>query len=277
MRWVFAQRLAGYSVAGIARTLNARGVPSPSAPDPARNPHRSGAAWTLRTVAAILANPRCTGRQVWRRQRIDHHEVRPEDKSSRPRGSKPARCWNPREQWEFSPPGAHPALVRDADFLRVQQVSALPLADDGSTDRYQLTGIVICGLCGRRLEGHWAHGRARYRCRHGYTSASDVELERAKVLYVRQDQIVAQARVQYAHLVGVDPDDVGLRDLVRGLRVDGITIVCTPVSIILDAGGSPTRRDRGRRGRDRPTSSYRTEHSAAGSEKPPPKPSAKRE
>jgi hypothetical protein len=25
--------------------------------------------WTLRTVAAILANPRYTGRQVWNRQR----------------------------------------------------------------------------------------------------------------------------------------------------------------------------------------------------------------
>jgi site-specific DNA recombinase len=36
-----------------------------------RNPHRTGAAWTLRTVAAILANPRYTGRQVWNRQRTD--------------------------------------------------------------------------------------------------------------------------------------------------------------------------------------------------------------
>ncbi|MEV6600045.1 recombinase family protein [Actinoplanes sp. NPDC051346] len=236
VRWIFAQRLAGYSVAGIARTLNARGVPPPSAHDRARNPHRSGAAWTVRTVAAILANPRYTGRQVWRRQRIDHHEVRPGDKSSRLRGSRPTRCWNPRDQWEFSPLGAHPALVSDAAFLRVQQVSALPAPDDASTDRYQLTGLVICGLCGRRAEGHWAHGRARYRCRHGYTSASDAQLERAKVLYVRQDQIVAQAQVQFAHLIGGDPDDLGPLDLARQLRDAGITIVCTPVSITLDTG-----------------------------------------
>ena len=61
VRWMFAQRLAGHSAARITRALNDAGVPCPSAADPARNPHRTGAAWTLRTVAAILANPRYTG------------------------------------------------------------------------------------------------------------------------------------------------------------------------------------------------------------------------
>jgi site-specific DNA recombinase len=69
--WMFAQRLAGHSAARITRALNDAGVPCPSAADPGRNPHRIGAAWTLRTVAAILANPRYTGRQVWNRQRTD--------------------------------------------------------------------------------------------------------------------------------------------------------------------------------------------------------------
>ena len=69
--WMFAQRLAGHSAARITRALNDAGVPCPSAADPGRNPHRTGAGWTLRTVAAILANPRYTGRQVWNRQRTD--------------------------------------------------------------------------------------------------------------------------------------------------------------------------------------------------------------
>jgi site-specific DNA recombinase len=68
---MFAQRLAGHSAARITRALNDAGVPYPSAVDPGRNPHRTGTAWTLRTVAAILANPRYTGRQVWNRQRTD--------------------------------------------------------------------------------------------------------------------------------------------------------------------------------------------------------------
>ena len=66
--WMFAQRLAGHSAARITRALNDAGVPCPSAADPGRNPHRTGSGWTLRTVAAILANPRYTGRQVWNRQ-----------------------------------------------------------------------------------------------------------------------------------------------------------------------------------------------------------------
>ena len=48
VRWMFAQRLAGHSVARIARALNDAGIPCPSAADPGRNPHRTGAAWTLR-------------------------------------------------------------------------------------------------------------------------------------------------------------------------------------------------------------------------------------
>jgi DNA invertase Pin-like site-specific DNA recombinase len=65
VRWMFTQRLAGHSVARIARTLNNAGIPCPSAADPARNPHRAGAGWTVRSVASILSNPRYTGRQVW--------------------------------------------------------------------------------------------------------------------------------------------------------------------------------------------------------------------
>jgi hypothetical protein len=54
--WMFAQRLGGHSAARIARALNDAGIPRPSAADPQWNPHRSGAAWTLRTVTTILSN-----------------------------------------------------------------------------------------------------------------------------------------------------------------------------------------------------------------------------
>ena len=84
--WIFAQRLAGHSASRIAHDLNARGVPCPSSADPARNRHRRGAGWTLRTVATILANPRYTGRQVWNRQRTDHE--------SAARGKRPTQRWN---------------------------------------------------------------------------------------------------------------------------------------------------------------------------------------
>jgi hypothetical protein len=57
VRWMFAQRLAGHSVARIARALNDAVIPCPSAADPARNSHRTGTAWTVRTAGSILSNP----------------------------------------------------------------------------------------------------------------------------------------------------------------------------------------------------------------------------
>ncbi|MFI6079138.1 zinc ribbon domain-containing protein [Actinoplanes sp. NPDC051343] len=136
----------------------------------------------------------------------------------------------------ISPPGAHPALVSEDTFLRAQQISALPIPDDANPDRYQLAGLVICGLCGRRAEGHWAHGRARYRGRHGHTSASAVHLEHPKTLFVRQDRLIEQATIQLARLIDSDAASITVTELARQLRERGITIVCTPVAITLDTG-----------------------------------------
>jgi site-specific DNA recombinase len=61
--------------------LNDAGVPCPSAADPARNQHRTGAGWVLGTVTTILQNPRYTGRQVWNRQRTDKDLDDPADVS----------------------------------------------------------------------------------------------------------------------------------------------------------------------------------------------------
>jgi site-specific DNA recombinase len=121
VRWMFAQRLAGRSVARITRALNDAGILCPSAADPKRNPHRTGAGWTLRTVAAILANPRYTGRQVWNRQRTDFDLVDPGNTGL---GHRQAQRWNLPEGWVISRHPAHPALVSEADFIAVQEVCA---------------------------------------------------------------------------------------------------------------------------------------------------------
>jgi len=96
VRWMFAERLAGSSVAANARELNERGVPCPSTADPERNRYRRVRGWNLRSVAVILANPRYTGREVWSR----HQGV----------GSDAQRRMNPAE-WTMSRSRAHPALV----------------------------------------------------------------------------------------------------------------------------------------------------------------------
>ncbi|GHH42262.1 recombinase family protein [Lentzea cavernae] len=73
VRWMFAERARGRTVASLARELNERGVVCPSGADPERNAHRTGERWIVRTVAMILENPRYTGRQVWNRSSTTGH------------------------------------------------------------------------------------------------------------------------------------------------------------------------------------------------------------
>ena len=175
VRWIFARRLAGHSVARIARALNEAGVPCPSAADPGRNLHRTGAGWTLGTVTTILSNPRYTGRQVWNRQRTDRDLTDPADVSlgiracsggTCPTGgsslaSRRTRRWSARRISSppmTSAPPAAPLLAQ----VRMRRESA------GTS----LAGLPVCGGCGRRMESAWSNGKAAYRCRHGHTTAS---------------------------------------------------------------------------------------------------------
>jgi hypothetical protein len=184
---MFAERLAGHSTARITRALNDAGIPCPSAADPKRNPHRTGAAWTLRTVAAILANPHYTGRQVWNRQRTDRDLVDPANTGL---GHRQVQRWNLPAGWVISARPAHPAIVSEADYIAAQDASAPRGPAGPAARRYLLAGLLACGRCGRRLESAWSNGKPAYRCRHGYTSATGSSPDRLRNLYVREDQIL---------------------------------------------------------------------------------------
>jgi hypothetical protein len=149
--------------------------------------HRTGTAWTLRTVAAILANPRYTGRRVRNRQRTDLDLI---DPASTGLGHKQVQRWNLPEGWVISKHPAHPALVSEADFI-VAQDAAAPRGPAGPTiRRYLLAGLLACARCGRRLESAGSNGRPAYWCRHGYTSAAGTDPGRPRNTYVREDQIL---------------------------------------------------------------------------------------
>lgn len=81
-------------------------------------------------------------------------------------------------------------LDSEADFVAAQQIRATRSARDGETRRYLLSGLVRCAMCGRRLDSHWVHGRAGYRCRHGHTSACPPSLDEPKAVYVREDRLI---------------------------------------------------------------------------------------
>jgi site-specific DNA recombinase len=253
--WMFAQRLAGHSAARIARSLNDAGIPCPSAADPDRNRHRSGAAWTLRTVTTILANPRYTGRQVWNRQRTDRDLADPADVSL---GHKSVQRWNLPDGWVISDRPAHPALVSEDDFIAAQDVSAArgPAPETGPAvprrRRYLLAGLLVCAACGRRMESAWSHGKAAYRCRHGHTSAAPPDQGRPGNAYVREDRVLPQLPALHLLLTGTEPPASRRRRTRRGadarppaaspedvigyLREHAITVTYDPAAGTLHAG-----------------------------------------
>lgn len=82
--------------------------------------------------------------------------------------------------------------VTEAQFVAAQLVRAARPTGDGEKRRYLLSGLVRCGKCGRRLDSHWIHGRAGYRCHHGRNSARPPALEKPKTVYVREDVLVRE-------------------------------------------------------------------------------------
>jgi site-specific DNA recombinase len=142
VRWVFAQRLAGHSTARIARALNEAGIPCPSASDPKRNPHRPGTGWTLGTVTTILGNP-----------------------TDASLGHKDVQRWNLPDGCVISSRPAHETLVSEEEFVAAQGVSVArgptPRADPAGPQRrrYLLSGMLACGVCGRRMESAWSNDK----------------------------------------------------------------------------------------------------------------------
>lgn len=228
VRWIFAQRLTGHSLARIARALNDMEIPCPSAADPQRNAHRSGQAWMVTTVRSIVSNPRYTGRQVWNRQPTEHDLIDPANTGL---GHRQVQRWNLPDGWVISSSPAHQALVSEADFVAVQGIRAAgrPTA---SGRRYLLAGFLRCGICARRLESCWANNRPAYRCRHGHTSATKPQSDRPKNLYVREDHLVAHLPTLYVLLTGTKTTDMppGAEDVIDHLRTHEITLIYDPAA-----------------------------------------------
>lgn len=150
-----------------------------------RESHRVGERWIARTVGGILENPRYTGRQVWNRQTTKGHGA---GGRTGGRGSGAVRV-NSVQEWEVSERLAHAPLVDEATFIAVQRVRAARPTKTGDTREYALAGLVVCGECGRRMDAHWVHGRAGYRCRHGYATATPRPAEAPRNVYVREDHL----------------------------------------------------------------------------------------
>lgn len=114
----------------------------------------------------------------------------------------------------------HPALVTEQDFVAAQQIRAQRPTADGGTRRYLLRGLVRCGQCGRRMDPHWVHERAGYRCRHGYRSTTSRPVGAPENVYLREDHILHRLAL------GSDPQ-VGLgsiQEIAEFLRCNDMVV-----------------------------------------------------
>jgi site-specific DNA recombinase len=166
----------------------------------------------------VTGPPRYTGRRVWNRQHIQYRHT--------DTGRVRVQQWNPTDQWVVSARPAHPALVSEADFIAVQAIRSTRTTADGARRTYRLAGLLRCGICGRRLDSHWANNRPGYRCRHGQTSAhpTTVPDDRQRAVYLREDELLHDLATTLGRGSGEPLTPAEVPDL---LRTRKITVVCT--------------------------------------------------
>jgi len=197
VRRIFEMFAAGHGLKAIANALTADGVPSPSAHDRVRNPHRDPRGWAHSAVRTVLRNEKYLGRAVWgKQQRLDELF----DVNDVAAGYVTRQRWASNGAWVYGPDEDHPPLIDqdlwDATAQRIAErnTGARPGTRSPRTTSvpYLLRGLLHCGICGRKMEGTTAHETIRYRCRVAQSRALPAYLaDHPKSLYVREDDVVA--------------------------------------------------------------------------------------
>ncbi|HZO64488.1 MAG TPA: recombinase family protein, partial [Kribbellaceae bacterium] len=187
---IFRDFLNGNGIFAIAEALTSQGIPSPSAYDYQRNPHRDGRAWAKSAVRVILTNPRYTGRQVWNKQRTDEVLVDVDDVAL---GHQPVMRWNPRDKWIISQEVVHEPLVSDEVFTAVRDLlgsrahKPAPHKPHRTRHPYVFKSLIYCSVCQRRMQGQHSHDVAYYRCRYPSDYALANRVDHPKNVIMRED------------------------------------------------------------------------------------------
>lgn len=190
---IFAEFLSGHGIFAIAEGLTRDGIPSPSAHDRARNPHRDTRAWAKSAVRAILGNPRYTGRQIWNRQRKHETLLDIDDVTL---GHTTAMRWNSQDKWIVSKKIVHTPLVDDDTFARVQDIFQARTRTSPAhgikrtRNPYLLRGAIVCASCDRKMQGHWSHEQAYYRCRFPDQYALANRVPHPRNVYLRESWVI---------------------------------------------------------------------------------------
>ena len=154
--WFVSQ---GMSKAGIARRLNAYGIPNPAAYKRSKglrykNPHytHNDGLWSPSTVARMLQNPLYIGVMRQGRQRVISYKVH-------------KRTSVPEKEW-FVVEDAVPAIIdkdifQAAQNLHRQDTRTAP----GRQEVYLFSGLIRCADCGKGMARHTSKNLVYYQCR----------------------------------------------------------------------------------------------------------------
>ena len=146
VRDIFRMKIDGYSSAGIAKTLNERGILSPMEYKKDRGlPHptggyadRNGAKWCPTTIIRILSDETYAGTLVQGRYGTPTYKLR-------------EVVERPEVEWHRIE-NAHEAIIQRHNFDLVQKIMRLDTRTAPNGDKvYLFSGILICGCCGNRM------------------------------------------------------------------------------------------------------------------------------
>lgn len=112
-----------------------------------------GKRWTSASIRIILCNPIYIGQVRWNQK----------NRTLTPAG----RTVRTRQGREFTCKGRHQAIIDQETFDGVQELlrghTAPPVPRDGSVEN-PFAGVLKCGICGRAMVRHVAHGKTSLRC-----------------------------------------------------------------------------------------------------------------
>ena len=169
VRQIFHWCRQGVRAGQIAQRLNEQAVPSPAS---YKDPPKKNGVWNKTTVSRILRNEMYAGVMVQgRRRRVSY---------------KSSYCVDvPRDGW-FRVSGTHRPIIPPDQFWQVQELLRPRSRTDRSGRVDPLSGLVVCGQCGRSMiRTSNGQGREYLRCSgsvKGNCTRHSVRLDRLKEL-----------------------------------------------------------------------------------------------
>jgi hypothetical protein len=143
---------------------------------------------------------------VWNRQRREEVLIDVDDVAL---GHETKQRWNPEGEWiwRYRSRTAHqPRAVRSGATTRTRKQRAVDRKARATGRPYALRRLIVCGLCGRRMQGSWIAGRAHYRCRYPAEYGLANRIQHPPNVYVREDAILPRLDAWLGGLF--DPDNL---------------------------------------------------------------------